>query len=194
LNFPIPVTQISEILGAYGPLVNVSANWPLVEQALDGCMIFSPMCGVAAIATIAVETGRFSPVKEQGGPQYLTHLYEGRKDIGNTEPGDGVKFRGRGFVQITGRADYDHYGKEIGRDLVSNPDIALDPSVAAAILAVFFFERKIRESADQQNWEMVRRKVNGGLTGWPRFIDVVMRLVSALKSPAVPGTQTEVTP
>jgi hypothetical protein len=194
MKFPLTVPLISAILGPYGPLQNVANNWPLVESALDGCMIYSPLCAVAAIATISVETGTFSPIKERGGPQYLTNLYENRKDLGNDEPGDGVKFRGRGFVQITGRADYVYYGKEIGRDLISNPDLALDPSVAAAILATFFFERHIRDYADQQNWEMVRRRVNGGLTGWPRYIDAVTKLVSALKTPPPPaGIQTEVT-
>lgn len=194
MNFPLPVPLISAILGPYGPAANVAANWPLVEEALDGCMIYSPLCAVAAIATISVETGTFCPIKERGGPAYLTNLYENRKDLGNDEAGDGAKFRGRGFVQITGRWDYQHFGGEMGRDLISNPDLALDPSVAAVILALYFRERQIREYADQQNWEMVRRRVNGGLTGWPRYIDAVTKLVSALKTPPPQaGIQTEVT-
>lgn len=190
MNFPLSPEIISAILGPYGPLQNVTANWPLVESALDNCMIYSPLCAVGAIATISVETGTFSPVKERGGPTYLTNLYEGRKDLGNTEPGDGILFRGRGFVQITGRADYEYYGKGIGRDIVANPDLVMEPAVSAAILATFFFERKIRDYADQQNWEMVRRRVNGGLTGWPRFIDAVTKLVAALNNPppAAAGT------
>lgn len=189
MNFPLPIPLIAAILGPYGPLQNVQANWPLVEEALDDCMIYSPLCAVAAIATIAVETATFSPVKERGGPAYLANLYEGRVDLGNDQPGDGVKFRGRGFVQITGRWDYQHFGEELGRDLIANPDIALDPSVAAGILALYFRERQIRDYADQQNWEMVRRRVNGGLTGWPRFADAVTKLVSALKTPPPLATE-----
>jgi predicted chitinase len=192
MNFPLPIPLVSAILGPYGPLANVQANWPLVEAALDGCNIYSPMCAVAAIATISVETGTFMPIKERGGPAYLANMYEGRVDLGNVEAGDGAKFRGRGFVQITGRWDYEHYGREIGRDLVADPDLALDPAVAAAILATFFFERKIRDYADQQNWEMVRRRVNGGLTGWPRYFDAITRLVSALKIPPASGISPEV--
>jgi len=183
MNFPLPPEIISAILGPYGPLQNVQNNWPLVETMLDGRGIYSPMCAVAAISTIAVETGTFCPIKERGGPAYLTNLYENRKDLGNDQPGDGVKFRGRGYIQITGRADYAHFGSECEVDLISNPDLALDPSVSAAILALYFEERQIGEYADQQNWEMVRRRVNGGLTGWPRFIDAVTKLVSALKNP-----------
>lgn len=109
-------------------------------------------------------------------------------------PGDGAKFRGRGFVQITGRANYAHFGSEIGQDLEGNPDLALDPSIAADILALYFHERHIHVYADQQNWEMVRRRVNGGLAGWPRFIDAVTKLVTALNNPPPPaGTSLEVT-
>jgi hypothetical protein len=183
MNFPLPPEIISAILGPYGPLQNVQNNWPLVETMLDGRGIYSPLCAVAAISTIAVETGTFCPIKERGGPAYLTNLYENRKDLGNDQPGDGVKFRGRGYIQVTGRADYAHFGSECEVDLISNPDLALDPSVSAAILALYFEERQIGEYADQQNWEMVRRRVNGGLTGWPRFIDAVTKLVSALKNP-----------
>jgi Chitinase class I len=193
VNFPLSVEIISAILGPYGPIANVRANWPLVEKALDDRGDYSELCAVAAISTIAVETGTFWPVKERGGPTYFANLYDNRKDLGNTQPGDGAAFRGRGFVQITGRWDYDHFGKEIGEDLVANPDLAMDPTVAAKILALFFSERRISNYADQQNWEMVRRRVNGGLTGWPRFIDAVTKLVSALKNPpATVGNLQEV--
>jgi predicted chitinase len=189
MNFPLSAEIISAILGPYGPIENVKANWPLVEVALDKRAVYSPFSAVAAIATIGVETGRFYPIRERGGPTYLTNLYENRKDLGNTVPGDGAKFCGRGFIQITGRTNYAHYGSEIGQDLESNPDLALDPSTAADILALYFHERKINDYADQQNWEMVRRRVNGGLTGWPRFIDAVTKLIAALNTPP-PGAGT----
>jgi hypothetical protein len=194
MNFPLSVETISKAIEPYGPIDSVRANWPLVEDALDNCMIYSPLCAVGVISTIAVETGCFSPIKERGGPAYLTSLYEGRKDLGNDQPGDGVLFRGRGFVQITGRADYARYGQLIGRDIVSNPDLVLQPAVAAAVLATYFFERKIRAFADAQNWEMVRRRVDGGLNGWPRFIDAVSKLTAAFSSPQGAGNSTEVQP
>lgn len=188
MNFPVPIAVISSILGEYGPLPKVEAHWPLIEAALDAAGIYSPLCAVAAIATISVETGRFSPIKERGGPSYLTNLYENRKDLGNVNPGDGAKFQGRGFVPIVGRRSYEHFGREIGQDLVGNPDLALDPPVAAAILAVYFKDRDVRAVVDQQNWEMARRRVNAALTEWPRFIDVVTKFVSALKNPPPPPT------
>ncbi|MGH9780912.1 MAG: glycoside hydrolase family 19 protein [Candidatus Acidiferrales bacterium] len=194
MNFPLPVEIISAILGPYVPLANVRANWPLVEAALDERQIYSPLSAVAAISTISVETGTFRPVKERGGPTYLANLYENRKDLGNVNPGDGARFCGRGFIQITGRWDYAHFGAEIGKDLVSNPDLALDPATAAAVFAAYFSERHIPFYAEQQNWEMVRRRVNGGLTGWTRFIDTATKLVAALNNPPpAAGTSQEAT-
>jgi predicted chitinase len=183
MNFPLPSTVIAAILGDYGPLAKIDAHWPLVEAALDAEAIYSPLCAVAAIATISVETGRFSPIKERGGPTYLANLYEDRKDLGNVNPGDGAKFQGRGFVPIIGRREYERFGMEIGKDLAGNPDLALDPAIAAEILAAYFKERDVRSSADQQNWEMARRRVNAALTEWPRFIDVATKLASALQNP-----------
>jgi putative chitinase len=185
MNFLLPSAVIAAILGDYGPLAKIDAHWPLIEGALDGAGIYSPLCAVAAIATIAVETGRFSPLKERGGPTYLANLYENRKDLGNVNPGDGSKFQGRGFIPIVGRREYERFGMEIGEDLAGSPDLALDPPIAAKILAAYFKERDVRTYADQQNWEMVRRRVSAisDRTEWPRFIDVATQLVSALKNP-----------
>jgi hypothetical protein len=192
MNFPLDVAAISRILGPFGPLANVTANWPLVEAALDGRGIYSSRTAVAAIATIGVECGNFYPVKERGGPAYLTDLYEGRADLGNVNVGDGARFRGRGFVQITGRANYTHYGAEIGKDLAANPDLALDPATAADLLALFFHERRIPQFAEAENWEMVRRRVNGGMNAWPKFIGLVDGLRTALRdSPVSIGANTQ---
>jgi hypothetical protein len=186
MSFPLSPETISGILGPYGAIANVRANWPLIEAALVAKEIYSDLTAVAAIATVAVETGSFAPVKERGGPTYLATMYEGRADLGNIAVGDGVRFRGRGFVQITGRYDYTHFGQEIGQDLVGTPDTALDPKIAAEILAVFFRERGVPAYADTENWEAVRRRVNGGLAGWPRFIDTVNKLLAELRTRPAP--------
>lgn len=151
--------------------------------ALDKQGILTDQCAVAAIATIAAETGNFSPVRERGGPTYLGGLYDDRADLGNLGAPDGANFCGRGFVQITGRANYTKYGHLLGIDLVNNPGLALDPANAAAILAAFFFQRGIQNFAAAKNWEMVRRRVNGGLNNWARFIGVVDGLMALIPSP-----------
>jgi len=123
MKVPVPVPLIAAILGPYGPPTNVANNSPLVEAALDAAAIYSPLCAVAAIATISVETRRFCPIKQRSSLSYLRGLYENRKDLGNDQPGDSVRFCGRGVIPIIGRRSYEHFGVEIGKDLARNPDL-----------------------------------------------------------------------
>jgi hypothetical protein len=170
--------QICAVLPRH-PRANIETNWPLLSAALRNYCDDSRPTVIAAIATVGVETGSFAPIKERGGPAYFTKLYEGRKDLGNCEPGDGAKYCGRGFVQITGRWDYKHFGAELGVDLEADPQRALDPAIGAGILALFFRERRIPAAAAAGNWEKVRRLVNGGLNGWADFKQYVDALSRA---------------
>ena len=117
--------------------------------------------------------------------------YEGRDDLGNSEPGDGAKFRGRGYIQITGRLNYTTYGKAIGVDLVGNPDLALDPAIAAEVLALYFRQRSIPRLAELAKWESVRRRVNGGLNNWARFLEYVVSLSAVLNTVPVSMASVE---
>lgn len=133
---------------------------------------------IVAVATIGVETGhRFSPINEMGGTAYFTRLYEGRKSLGNIHPGDGAKYHGRGFIQITGRDNYKKYGTALGIDLENNPGLANDPKVAASIFAEYFHNRNIAEAARAKKWEKTRRLVNGGLNGWSEFSRYLTNLI-----------------
>lgn len=86
------------------------------------------------LATAHHETGRFKYSHEIWGPTAAQQRYEGRADLGNTQPGDGKRFMGRGFVQLTGRTNYADWTKRLGVDLVSNPDLVTQPAIAARIL------------------------------------------------------------
>src|SRR5438034_4989813 len=109
------------------------AEWRLENQP----------CMIAAIATHGTEVPSFLPINEYGGNAYFTKMYEGRKDLGNTQPGDGARYHGRGYIQLTGRANYRAYGQKLGLPLEQNPDLALQPDVAARILAGYIKDRGI---------------------------------------------------
>lgn len=113
----------------------------LSQDEVNGCNAILAACAgwpiswtAYALATACHETGRtMQPVKERGGNAWFAR-YDGRADLGNTHAGDGARFAGRGYVQLTGRANYAKAGQNIGADLVGNPDLALGLNVAAKVM------------------------------------------------------------
>jgi putative chitinase len=80
-------------------------------------------------------------VIDKGQPELAEIIYGGR--LGNTNPGDGYKYRGRGYIQLTGKENYERYGKKLGVDLVNNPELANDPSIAIKIATEYLKDRGI---------------------------------------------------
>lgn len=161
---------ISACTGA--PLKNVDLNWPLIAKAMRDQGFESRAAMILAAATTAVETGVFTPVEEKVDGT----AYEGRKILGNTEPGDGPRFKGRGYIQITGRWNYRHFGSKVNVDLIRRPQLACDPWVAATVLVAYLEERGVFAQAEAGNWTRARQLVNGGENGLKRFLDVVTKL------------------
>jgi putative chitinase len=112
---------------------------------------------------------------ESGELRYTEELasgdaYEGRRDLGNTAPGDGQRFKGRGLIQLTGRANYQAYGDAIGRNLVDgdNPNLlATDPELAVDVACWFWQSHGLSDLADQDDVIRITKKINGGLNGLP---------------------------
>jgi len=132
-----------------------------------------------ALATIRAETESFEPISE-GKSKFNTSpgghpfdLYGNRRYLGNQGPPDGDRFKGRGFIQLTGRDNYEKLGQAIGRDLVNNPDLAHDTEVAAKLLATFLKkkERAIKEALLENDLRQARKLVNGGSHGLDRFTE-----------------------
>ncbi|HVZ07761.1 glycoside hydrolase family 19 protein [Rhodopila sp.] len=111
---------------------------------------------------------------ESGGLVYNEELadgraYDGRADLGNTRPGDGPRFKGRGLIQLTGRANYKAFGDSIGRDLTTEPNnrlVATDPGLAVDAACWFWDTRSLNPLADADDIESITRRVNGGLNGF----------------------------
>lgn len=92
-------------------------------------------------------------------------VYGGRADLGNTEDGDGWKFSGKGLIQLTGRTNYKTCGDALGIDLISNPELLLEPMWACLSAGWFWNKRGLNALADDQSWELLTKRINGGTHG-----------------------------
>jgi hypothetical protein len=162
---------------------NIDANLPFVKQGLVARQLADRAMLLMALSTIRAETAGFVPIPE-GISQYNTPpvgppfaLYDPGtaigKRLGNTQPGDGARFKGRGFVQLTGRANYTKVGGQIGRDLAGQPDLGCDGATAGIILGQFLknAETRIRADLAVNNLADARKAVNGGSHGLDDFKD-----------------------
>lgn len=156
------------------PCSDCETYLPGILAALHEYGILDKQVLIGMLATIRVETGGMQPIHEWGGESYWRQ-YEGRADLGNVNPGDGVKYHGRGYIQLTGRSNYRTYGKKLNVDLENNPDLALDPLISAKVLACYFKERGVATAARAGDWRRVRKLVNGGYHGWDTFSQYVER-------------------
>ncbi len=173
----LPPRRIARALEASTP--DLAEHWPVIEQSLVEAGMDDDSARIAAAATVMVEVGpRFSPINEYGNKAYFTRMYEGRRDLGNVKPGDGARYHGRGYIQLTGRANYRTFGEKLGVPLERKPELALDPEIAARVMSRYFKERGVAASARAGDWEEVRRRVNGGLNGWPVFHGAVKALLA----------------
>lgn len=119
------------------------------------------------LAQVMHESGGLRYVREIWGPTKAQNGYEGRKDLGNTHPGDGKKFMGRDVIQVTGRANYQALSKWAGVDFVSDPEALERPDWLGIGAIWYFLTRKgLIDYARAGNIEMVTRRVNGGLNGY----------------------------
>lgn len=176
----LSVPQIASALGSRTKVV--ATHWPALENALRATHSTGLASQIAVLATVATEVGStLRPINEYGSPAYFTQMYEGRSDLGNTRPGDGARFHGRGYIQLTGRGNYRTYGRQLHLPLEARPRMALHPKVAAKILTRYFKERHVYNAARHGNWRHVRYTVNGGFNGWSRFRGLVTSLHRAAR-------------
>lgn len=105
--------------------------------------------------------------------------YEGRKDLGNTQPGDGKRFKGRGPIQLTGRANYRKAGEAIGVDLEASPERAAEPEIGFKTAVWYWNSRNLNRLADLRDFDGITRAINGGFNG---KVDRDLRFAWALKA------------
>jgi peptidoglycan L-alanyl-D-glutamate endopeptidase CwlK len=173
--------QIASRMCPGAPLSNIKANLPVLIEALTAHGLHDRSMVLMAVATIRAETGSFLPINE-GSSRFNSSpsghpfdLYDARRDLGNQGAPDGSQFKGRGFIQLTGRNNYSKYGALLkpAVDLVAHPELANASDVAANLLCLFLGERerKIKEALLQKDYQAARKLVNGGSHGLNEFTE-----------------------
>ncbi len=130
----------------------------------------------AFLAQVAHESGELRYVRELASGE----AYEGRRDLGNTEPGDGARYRGRGLLQITGRDNYRACGAALGLDLLSQPELLEQPGGAARSAGWFWADKGLNRLADKGDFLSITKRINGGTTGWKSRVDYYERAKEVL--------------
>lgn len=161
--------QLQQIMPAL-PAAKRALYLPHLNAAMLANGIGTAMLRTAAfVAQLAHESGEFRWMEEIWGPTAAQRRYEPPSDLaarlGNTQPGDGKRFKGRGPIQITGRYNYTKYGRLLQRDLVTEPAAAAAPDVAFATAGLFWSTNGLNELADAQQFVAITRRINGGTNG-----------------------------
>lgn len=160
---PITQQQLLQILPNARSQAGVFAS--VLNVAMVRYQIIGPKRMAAFIAQIGHESGQLQYVREIWGPTATQLRYEGRADLGNTVAGDGSKYRGRGLIQITGRANYVACGEALGIDLVNHPELLEQPQYACLSAAWFWATKGLNTLADAGEFNTITRRINGGLNG-----------------------------
>lgn len=176
-------TQTVSRMFPFTPIGNIKANLPPMLAGLEAFALTDRYMVLTALATIRAETESFEPVAEgrsiyNSSPNgHPFDLYDRRRDLGNRRAPDGERYRGRGYVQLTGRDNYARYGRQLGIRLLENPELASEPGNAGRILAAFLKdkERIIKTALVEDDLRAARRAVNGGSHGLDRFTDAYRR-------------------
>jgi predicted chitinase len=142
---------------------------PFINKVMEIYEIDTPLRASAFLAQIAHESAELRYMEEIWGPTAQQKRYDPPTDLakrlGNTQRGDGFRYRGRGPIQITGRANYKKYGDLLSVDLVGNPDLASTPQYAFSTAALFWKRNGLNELADVQDFITITKRINGGLNG-----------------------------
>lgn len=129
---------------------------------LPGAAIGTPLRLAHFLGQTAVESMGFRALRELWGPTPAQSGYEGREDLGNTQPGDGKRFMGRGLIQITGRSNYADVGARLGLDLAGHPELAEDPHVAVETACDYWSAHGLNHWADADDVLSLSRAINCG--------------------------------
>lgn len=158
-------------LGSRGQLLAEGAAKRFPDAGIN-----TPLRLAHFLAQSAHETCDFCYLRELWGPTQAQRRYEGRLDLGNTHPGDGRLYMGRGVFQLTGRANYEHYAIETGLPLVEEPDLAARPDLSVWLACLYWTAHGLNAKADADDILGITKAINGGFNG---LVERKQRLVRA---------------
>ncbi len=149
---------------------------PLLSKTLEAYQIDTRLRIAHFLAQICHESAGFRTTEEFASGD----AYEGRKDLGNTKPGDGRRYKGRGLLQLTGRANYRAYGAALGVDLETDPRLAAEPRLSLRIACEYWKKRRVNAMCERDDLIAVTKAVNGGLNGLDDRRQLVVKAKAAI--------------
>ncbi len=165
---PQPRTRAQQaaVLAVIGPVLAAT----LKEFAID-----TDLRAAHFLAQVGEESWGYACLVEESDGSF----YEGSERLGNTEPGDGRRYIGRGLIQLTGRSNYTHFSRP-GLDLVNHPELAAEPKIALELACAFWNDRKLSPLADCDDVLTITHRINGGFTGYASRCEYLARAKTAL--------------
>jgi putative chitinase len=144
----------------FGPCPAPDETAAVLQKAMKEFEIDTLNRVACFIGQLSLESNEFSQMVEDGNGQE----YENRHDLGNVSPGDGPRFKGRGYIQLTGRHNYAMFGNALQLDLIGKPDLATVPEIGARIAGRYWLTRGLNLFADEYNIKQITKLINGGYT------------------------------
>jgi predicted chitinase len=160
------------------PTAKVDEYFKGISDAMIGGLIITVTRMAAFLAQLAHESCELKYMEEIADGS----AYEGRKDLGNTQPGDGKRFKGRGPIQLTGRNNYRLCGTALGLDLENHPELAAQSAIGFKIAVWYWTSHKLNDLADACNFDGITKSINGGLNGKPQRDAYFLRALQILGS------------
>lgn len=154
----------------------------VLTESMTRYDISTPARQAAFLAQVGHESMRLARTREMWAPAQCPWQarYEGKADLGNTQPGDGMRYMGRGLIQITGRANYRACGAALGQDFENGPGLLEVPKWAALSAAWYWHSRGLNALADAGDHVAITKRINGGTNGLEDRLALVTRCQKAL--------------
>jgi putative chitinase len=156
----LSINQLTKIY-QFAPLKRLKKFLPHIRATLERFEINTPQRIRMFLAQIGHESGELRFVREIATGE----AYEGREDLGNTQDGDGVRYKGRGLIQITGRRNYEQCAEYFGLPLLENPELLESPELATLAAGWFWYRNNLNSLADSGDFIKVTKRINGGTNG-----------------------------